>query len=363
MARRKLAEDSPAQPGDAVAEEQVFDEAPMPHTGAGDAVIGDDPLVAPSSAGPRLWPLLAGGALVAALGFGAAVGTYRFAPQIFGVMAAPGIEQRLSDHDKRLEDLAAQVAGLSPTSSGAGVEVTTALADQTAAIAALQEESKAIAAQIADLTARLVQLETMPSAVGGPSAASVAAATQAANQAAEAARANAEKLQAEARAIVRRADLSGALATLAVALENGQPLEPALGKLTALEVALPSALTDQAQGVPTIATLRDAFPQAAREALALSLPETAGDSIWDRTTAFLRGQSGVRSLTPRAGDDPDAILSRAEAQLGTGDLGAALGEVANLPEAGRARMAEWVALAERRRTALAALNQLQAEAQ
>lgn len=363
MARRKMAEDSPSLPDAVAAEERALDERPMPSVDADENALNGDLPAAPPNSGPRIWPLLAGGALVATLGFGAAVGAYRFAPQIVGAMPAPGFEQRLSDHDKRLEDLAAQVAGLSPTSSGASLEVTAALEGQTAAIAALQEENKGIAAQIADLTARLAQLETMPSADGGASAASVAAATQAANQAAEAARVNAEKLQAEARVIVRRADLGGALATLAVALENGQPLEPALGKLTALEVALPPALTDQAQGAPTMAALRDAFPQAAREALALSLPETAGDGIWDRTTAFLRGQSGVRSLTPRAGNDPDAILSRAEAQLGTGDLGAALDEVANLPEAGRTRMAEWVALAERRRAALAALNQLQAEAQ
>lgn len=363
MARRKMAEDSPALPDAAAADEGALDERPMLSAGADDSAVSGDLPVAPPNSGPRLWPLLASGALVAAMGFGAAVGTYRLAPQIFGVMPAPGVDLRLSDHDKRLEDLAAQVAGLSPASSSASVEVTTALADQTAAIAALQEENKDVAAQIAELTAQLARLETMPSAADGATVAGVAAATQAANQAAEAARADAEKLQAEVRAIVRRADLGGALAALAVALENGQPLEPTLGKLAALEVALPPALTDQAQGVPTAAALRDAFPQAAREALALSLPETVGDSVWDRMTAFLRSQSGARSLTPRAGDDPDAILSRAEAQLRAGDLGAALDEVARLPETGRARMAEWTALAERRQFALAALNHLQAEAQ
>lgn len=363
MARRKMAEDSPTLPDEVVGEERVFDEVPMPPTGLDEAATSGDPPVAPSGAGPRIWPLLAGGAIVATLGFGAAVGAFHFAPQIFGVMPSPGVDQRLTDHDKRLEDLAAQVAGLSPTSSDASAAATSVLKDQTAAIAALQKEYKDIAAEVTELTARLARLETMPAAAGGATVANVAAATQAANQAAEAARADAERLQAEASAIVRRADLSGALAALAVALENGQPLEPALGKLTALEVALPLALTDQAQGVPTMTALRDAFPQAAREALAQSLPETAGESIWDRTTAFLRSQSGVRSLTPRAGNDPDAILSRAEAQLGAGDLAAALDEVANLPEAGRARMAEWAALAERRRVAVAALNQLQAEAQ
>lgn len=363
MARRKMAEDSPVLADAAAAEEHEFDDAPTPSTDADDPATSGAPLVAPPDRGPRVWPLLAGGAFVAALGFGAAAGAFRFAPQIFGVMTVPGVDQRLSDHDNRLADLAAHVTGLAPATSSASSEMTAVLADQAAAIAALQDENKGVAAQIADLTARLAHLESMPTAVGGATAASIAAATQAASQAAEAARADAEKLQAEARAIVRRADLTGALAALAVALENGQPLDPALGALAELEVALPPALTDQAQGVPTAAALRDAFPQAAREALALSLPETVGESVWDRMAAFLRSQSGARSLTPRAGDDPDAILSRAEAQLRAGDLEAALDEVARLPEAGRARMAEWTALAERRQLALAALIHLQAEAQ
>ncbi len=362
MARRKMAEDSPAQPDAGAAEERARDEQPMLSADADDGAISGDLQVAPPNSSPRIWPLLAGGAVVAALGFGAAVGAYRLAPQFFGVMPTPGTDLRLSDYDKRLADLAVQLSGLSPASSGATAEMTTVLADQTAAMAALQADSKDMADQIADLTARLARLESMPTA-DGATAANVAAATQAASQAAEAARADAEKLQAEARVIVRRADLTGALAALAVALENGQPLDPELGKLAALDVVLPPALTDQAQGVPTAAALRDAFPQAARQALALSLPETAGDSMWDRMTAFLRSQSGARSLTPRAGNDPDAILSRAEAQLGAGDLGAALDEVARLPEAGRARMSEWTALAERRRVAVAALTQLQAEGQ
>ncbi len=62
-----------------------------------------------------------------------------------------------------------------------------------------------------------------------------------------------------------------------------------------------------------------------------------------------------------AGDDPDAILSRAEAAVGSGDLTTALTEISALPAEGQARMAEWVALATRRQAALAALTTLQAE--
>lgn len=123
---------------------------------------------------------------------------------------------------------------------------------------------------------------------------------------------------------------------------------------------MPEALLSQAQGVPTLAHLRQSFPAAARDALAMSLAETAGEgTTWDRLSAFLRSQTQARSLSPRAGDDPDAILSRAEAALSAGDLAAALREVEALPPTGRDRMAEWAGLAQRRlaaREALAVLS-------
>ena len=79
--------------------------------------------------------------------------------------------------------------------------------------------------------------------------------------------------------------------------------------------------------------------------------------------AFLRTQVGARSLEAREGDDPDAVLSRAEAALARGDIAAALDEIATLPAVGQDAMADWVALAETRRTALAAAADLAAQLQ
>ncbi len=361
MARRKLAEDSPLPSETLAVEEHSADETLVLSQESAEALADVAPSVSPSERRARVWPLFAGGVFAAALGFGAAVGAYRFAPQIFAGASSSGTEQRLSDQDKRLSDLAAQLAGMSSDQPGESAETTAALAEQAAVIASLQATQKDLTEQINGLTARLKQLESLPVTETDANAANVAAAAQTATQAAKIARAEAEKLQDEARAVARDADLTGALASLTVALEGGEPLNSALEKLAGLGVAVPQALTSQSQGVPTLTALRDSFPQAAREALALSLPDTAGDSLWGRMTAFLRSQSGARSLTPRAGDDPDAILSRAEAFLGTGDLTAALAEVGHLPEAGRARMAEWTGLAERRQAALSALAELQAE--
>ncbi|WP_413855752.1 COG4223 family protein, partial [Albidovulum sp.] len=128
-------------------------------------------------------------------------------------------------------------------------------------------------------------------------------------------------------------------------------------------VAIPPPLAEQGQGVPTLEALRTAFPDAARDALAASLKETAAGDTWERLLAFLRTQSGARSLTPREGTDPDAILSRAEAALAAGDLAGSISEIGGLPAEGQARMTEWVALASRRISATEAAAALAAELQ
>ncbi len=83
-----------------------------------------------------------------------------------------------------------------------------------------------------------------------------------------------------------------------------------------------------------------------------------GASWTSRIATFLETQTGARSLTPRAGNDPDAILSRAEADLTKGDLAAALKEVMALPDAARPAMAGWLARAHLRQNAADAIAAL-----
>ena len=82
-----------------------------------------------------------------------------------------------------------------------------------------------------------------------------------------------------------------------------------------------------------------AFPTAARAGLEAALRADMGSSWTERATNFLRAQTGARSLDPREGDDPDAILSRAEAAVSAGDLATALTEIAALPEPAQTAMA------------------------
>jgi len=148
-----------------------------------------------------------------------------------------------------------------------------------------------------------------------------------------------------------------AVTRVVTAIESGTAYEPALTDLEETGVLdIPEAITDAAmEGVPAMAALVDAFPDAARAALAATRDSGAtpgGIGLGD----FLKRQLGARSVTPREGSDADAILSRAEAALRSGDLSAALTEVSALPDVAQAEMADWVAQAQTRQTALDAAN-------
>jgi hypothetical protein len=192
--------------------------------------------------------------------------------------------------------------------------------------------------------------------------------TDEALSAAEAARAEAEARLTEAEAameavrdhsaaVERVARAQTLLRQLRGAFDTGAPFVDPLDELAALGVQVPETLAAQAgSGVPTLAELQDGFPPAARAALSAALREVdAQAGPGERLIAFLRAQLGARSLTARDGDDPDAILSRAEAALQIGELEAAQAEIATLPLAARAHLDDWVARARLRQEAAAAL--------
>jgi len=173
-----------------------------------------------------------------------------------------------------------------------------------------------------------------------------AAATRAAELQREA-EARAEEAAARAAAEAQAAARAEALASLDAALERGIGFGPILDKLAAY-ADIPPALAENSDGVASMSDLRAAFVPAAREALDAALKATVDDDPAARLEAFLRTQVGYRSLAPKEGDDPDAVLSRAEADLEAGDLAATLAEIETLPEAGRAEMADWAATARTR---------------
>ena len=341
-------------------------------------------------------PMALGGAVAAGLGFGAA--TYVL-PDLLSPktpseeMAA--FNERLEVQDGRAAELQQEIATLK--SDLADKVGSSALAEQTGTLdASLTDLHGAIeqidgrlseqTQKLDDFQSRLAELEKRPVEGGAASASAleafgremeemrgeialqrtaaeeakkeIDAAAAAATERMAAIAEEATRLREEADETAKTAAASAALSRLRSALDNGGALDAALADLEAAGVEIPPVLAEQSQGVPTIAALREAYPPAARDALAASLKETAEGSTLDRLGAFLRSQSGARSLSPRAGDDPDAVLSRAEAALKAGDLAMAVSEIEALPPDGQARMAEWVTLASRRIDAMQAVTQV-----
>ena len=216
------------------------------------------------------------------------------------------------------------------------------------------DELAALRERIAEMTAAAEnQLATTQT-----EAASVARAAEEARLAAEA---EAEELRAAAEA--REAELQvmaarqAALIDLKAAIEAGAPFAEPLGALE----EVPDVLAANAEtGVPTILALQEGFPAAARAALAQSTLVGEDASAGERFAAFLRSRTNARSQRPRDGADPDAILSRAEATVGEGDLRGALAELEALSGDGQAALAEWLEQANTRLAASEAVDQLSA---
>ncbi|MBC2836005.1 COG4223 family protein [Paragemmobacter straminiformis] len=309
---------------------------------------------APKAATPRnaapatFLALVLGGAVAAGAGFALA----RLQP---GLLA---ITPPQADSSAELQALKDQIAALPAPDAGladrlAALEsALTQLSDRVAAVES-RPAGAADPALAAQVTALQEQVATLSNGAAVPAdiTAAVEAAEARLKQAEE--KANALAAQAEAAAQATRRD--AALDRVAAAMDSGAPFAATLADLP----DLPPALADHAAtGLPSVAALRDAFPAAARDALAAALRANMGESWTDRVSSFLRSQTGLRSLSPREGDDPDAVLSRAEAALSAGDVATALTELAALPEAAKPALADWIAQAQLRLDAEAALASL-----
>jgi hypothetical protein len=317
----------------------------------------------------------AGGVLAAALGFGLSL--VLFPDGLSGVdVSAP-----IAELTARVDALAAELNELStrPVPVDARVEGLVAdLASLQSTVAALSDGQED--PRIDALEQRLSAMESMPMGEGGLSPAALATIqadlaalkTQIQSQAgsgadllaeveaaAKAAEARLAQAEAEARALQAEAQVTAGIGRLRSALDMGTPFASVLAELTAAGMTVSPALSAAAEtGLPTIQSLQVRFGDAARAGLEASLRADPGAGWADRLGTFLKSQTGARSLTPREGTDPDAVLSRAEDALRRADLPTVLTELSALPPAGQAAMADWVALAQSRLSAEQALGAL-----
>ena len=153
-----------------------------------------------------------------------------------------------------------------------------------------------------------------------------------------------------------------ALAELTPLVQSGEAYAEPLSVLTDNGVTIPDALSGFADtGIPSLSALAETFPDFARDALdavRTTATEEDGAAQSGGFGSFLQSRLGARSVVPREGNDPDAVLSRAEAAVRGGDIDTVLMELDALPEMARAPLEPWIAEAMVRQQALAAVSAL-----
>ncbi|SIS51370.1 hypothetical protein SAMN05421759_101143 [Roseivivax lentus] len=403
-----LAEDAAAKDDDATRPmdesdgEKVDPDIAMAATGADPEGTGpaessaDQPAADAPSSGPVIhekvverkggfFPMLLGGVAAAAIGFGL---SQYLGGDLFGDNDAFADETRaaLSAQTNSLDALNGRIDGLEAsipqvdltsvesaiaTLSARGEELGAQIGNLSGQIATLETSAEELVARVTELEKAPVEASVSPAAIEAyeqeiarlrdeVQATLDDVETQRQEIATIAETAVAAERSAETRAM--RADLRAALATLTAEVDAGRPFADALAPLEASDVvSVPAVLSENAaDGIATQAELIADFPDAARSALAASR-EAAASEGGNPLAGFFAEQLGARSVTPRDGNSPDAILSRAEAAVKGGDLATALNEISALPEAASVALQGWVTRAETRAAALAATETLSAE--
>ena len=333
----------------------------------------------PASKRSSFFPMVLGGLVAGAIGFLAA---YALVPGLsvdrdqMATLAANAEETAsdLADLSARVEEMGSSIP--EPVDTSRLESAVTSLQDQTQSLASdLSKLENAPEVDLTGLTSGLAALGDRVTALeineGNTTSAEAAAAEESLEafkvelgrliDEAQAQVSDAEKraaeIEAQAAAAAAAAEREAQLSKLKAAVDGGAPYNELIAELGDVPAEL-AAHADK--GVPTLVVLQQTFPDAARAALATAqtVPEDA--STGQRLTAFLRRQTNARSLTPKEGNDTDAVLSRAEAHLGEGQLPEALAELAALPDTAQSVMSAWLTDAKTRMAALQAVDTLSA---
>lgn len=311
--------------------------------------------------------LLLGGLLAGAIGFAAA----RYPDQwpFVTTTAEDPVATALAAQSDRLAALEAELAKQAGAVTALQTDdsLNVARGEISGEFSQLRTQLEAMSGLLDDLENRLHTVEKLPQGSGMEAAAAAASAYERELQQMRqmldaelaqitAAKEDAATLKENAAEAAKAAGARAALARVLAALDTGRPYGDALFDVTQQAgVVAPPALIQHAEaGVSTLAVLQSSFPEAARAALDAAIRASVENGEMDRVSAFFRLQLGTRSLSPKEGTDPDAILSRAEAALKSGQLDAALVELQSMPEAGQPAMQDWITSATARRDALVA---------
>ncbi|AXI56630.1 hypothetical protein SuNHUV7_13090 (plasmid) [Pseudoseohaeicola sp. NH-UV-7] len=315
------------------------------------------------------FPMLLGGLLAVCIGVLVAKSPMfeTFLPENWRTVSASDLNdlsQSVQAQNARISDVSDKLAAV-PVPDLSGVEG--AIAAQADKISELGAQIDNLAGTVNALDARLTALEKQPISQGVSQGAIDAYERElkALQDSVAAQRSEIESLLTDARAMEENAEMTAqealaraALTRVLSAIDSGGAFDAALGDLEAVTgTQAPEELASVAQtGVTPMIQLQDAFPDAAREAL--SAARLAEPDSEHNLRSFLQRQLSARSVTPKEGADPDAVLSRAEAALKEGRLNDALAEIETLPPEASAAMDAWVTRARARRDAQDAAESL-----
>lgn len=364
----KVEDATPVDEADAIdLPEAAPEEKPEPEPEPEPAFAGERPASAPTpapqpaSSGGGVMAMLLGGVAAAAIGFLAAQyanGGWPFAAADTGTAEfRESVETRVAAAESAAQG--AQEAAAAAVQAGDLTSLKDGLAALREDVTGLGTRLDAVDARFAELTTRLDTLEKRPISEGVSDEAIAAYEREldTLREAIAAQRAEVEKMSEDAAAMeanaeetARRTMARAALTRVRTAIDSGEPFAGAVQDMREAGVEPPALLADVAEsGVITRSALQARFPDAARAALRAWRNDTSEDGggaggFWNT----INDQLGVRSVTPREGDDPDAILSRAEAAVREGRLTDALAEIETLPDSARAALDAWEADARRR---------------
>lgn len=325
------------------------------------------PAATPPATKASIMPMVLSGALCAAFGFGAAVLTQQNSP------LWPDDPDRITFETQTrstIESLSAQIAALDarPIADVSATDLDPIRTD-VAKVGELDARLSALDTEFKALVDRVSALEksTIEAAVPDELIAKYRAEIEEINAFLDSQRTeiqgfmeNAKSTAEAAETMARTATIRGALDKISVAMDSGLAFDDVIADLDrALDGATPQALKDTAtDGVATVQALTGAFAQSARKALATARGELDQGTGIAKFGNFLKSQFNARSVTPQDGDDPDAILSRAEAAIRDGRVEEALSEIDALSADAKAQMSDWIAAATARLQATQAIDSL-----
>jgi hypothetical protein len=148
---------------------------------------------------------------------------------------------------------------------------------------------------------------------------------------------------------------------LRMAVERGWPFPAELDAVSRL-VDDPSSLAPLKAvadtGLPTPTALAQALSKLTPTMLQAANPQGREGGVLDRLEAGAERLVRIRRIDEMPGDDPAAVIARADVKATRGDIAGAVAEIDKLPDKVRAPASGWISTARTRLAALEAARQL-----